>query len=73
MQHYADSMQHRNVELLDAEEDRYDGIIVNASSLPRDPATFAAALKRSLQVSLCQAQHHVTVTNAIRQPALDQH
>eukprot|EP00878_Enallax_costatus_P032166 GHUV01035277.1.p1 GENE.GHUV01035277.1~~GHUV01035277.1.p1 ORF type:complete len:254 (+),score=37.71 GHUV01035277.1:51-812(+) len=35
--------------LLDAEEDKYDGIIINTDSLPKDPATFRAALQQSLK------------------------
>jgi hypothetical protein len=36
--------------VLEAEEDRYDGIIVKPESLPADPSTFKAALETSLQV-----------------------
>ncbi|KAF6254177.1 NUDIX hydrolase domain-like protein [Scenedesmus sp. NREL 46B-D3] len=35
--------------MLEAEEDRYDGIIVKPDSLPADPGTFKAALEESLQ------------------------
>uniref|UniRef100_A0A383VIN3 Nudix hydrolase domain-containing protein n=1 Tax=Tetradesmus obliquus TaxID=3088 RepID=A0A383VIN3_TETOB len=45
--------------MLEAEEDRYDGVIIKPDSLPADPATFKAALDSSLQAWSAQGKRGI--------------
>jgi hypothetical protein len=57
--------------MLEAEEDRYDGVIIKPDSLPADPSTFTAALEESLQVSnqLCSSSSNDSCTRMWSSPA----
>jgi hypothetical protein len=56
--------------MLEAEEDRYDGIIIKPDSLPADPSAFKAALEESLQVG--SQQRSGSSSSSSSRPAVEQ-
>lgn len=43
------SLFFRNVQVLEASDDRYDGVIINTETLPSNPNVFLSALRSSLR------------------------